>query len=112
MEKGNAVSRRRQPNDWPDLTLKKPDLIAISFGALVPRLRDQLRAYPRIGAVELSRWQMCADAITVLSVRGILPPVVVETARRKLMRAIAKECRRQLLQDARRRRRLSSRLTA
>lgn len=65
----------------------------IVFGAMAPPIIDQLREQ---GAHVLppyaDRWQRFSDAITLLSVQGLLPEKAVHEARKRLVRRIKSEC--------------------
>lgn len=64
----------------------------ILFGALVPSLIDQLtRADCDFYPNKVRALQRDADAITQLSVRGLLSSSEVSKARQRLMKRIAKE---------------------
>lgn len=66
--------------------------VSLTLGAMAPPLTEQLAAqglgYPYKNA---QKWQKCADAITYLSIHGMIPDKVRETARGKLMRMISIE---------------------
>ena len=62
--------------------------LGLTFGAMVPPLREQLAG---VKAGKVAHWQRDADAITRLAVRGLLPDAQVRKCRQKLMNQIAKE---------------------
>ena len=59
--------------------------LSLLFGALCPPLHKQLGVDP----ADVRVWQKDADAITRLSVRGLIPPRVAEQARKRVLRQIA-----------------------
>jgi hypothetical protein len=61
----------------------------IRFGALAPRLSEQLEEQNlKYKAEDIVHFQRDADAIVQLSVRGILPMGQVEKCRQKLVKKI------------------------
>lgn len=71
------------------------DRFDLSFGATSPTLGEQLREYGlKIDPMALSRFQKIADGITLASIHGILTMAETHRARRRLVKAIAKDVRR------------------
>jgi len=62
--------------------------LEISFGALSPALAEQISAYGL--NLDCSQYQRDADAVTRLSVRGILPDGEARKARRRILKAMTK----------------------
>jgi hypothetical protein len=66
-------------------------VLTLQFGALVPRIEEQLNDLGfRLNRPEYAHFQFDADAITRLSVSGLLSDGQVASARRKLVRRIAR----------------------
>jgi hypothetical protein len=64
--------------------------LEITFGAMAPKLRDQIaaagfKAYYK----DVAEWQADADAITRLTVRGLLSDSQIAMCRKRLTRLIA-----------------------
>ncbi|HEY4492547.1 MAG TPA: hypothetical protein VJ521_04280 [Acidobacteriota bacterium] len=66
--------------------------LALKFGAMVESLAIQISRAGMVVRDEeaLARFQKDVDALTRLSVRGMLPGSVVHNARRRLMKRITK----------------------
>lgn len=62
----------------------------IELGAMAPKLQEQLKGN-RISQDNIDLWQMDADAITRLHLRGFISEAVTEAARKKLVSKIQKE---------------------
>lgn len=60
--------------------------IGILFGATSPKLKEQI---PALDDYEGEFLQRCADAITLLSVRGLITERDTHKARQRLMKDIA-----------------------
>lgn len=73
--------------------------LEVRFGALAPRLQDQLKDYP-VSAEDIDGYQKDADAITRLGFHNYLTNSEVKKARRKLGRDILFSVR-EALQKAR-----------
>lgn len=63
--------------------------IGIHFGLLCPLLREQLKDY-NIDEDDLMHFQLDADAIARLKVRGVIPDYMAAKARDRLLAKIAK----------------------
>lgn len=74
----------------------KPTTLAIRFGAMAPTLRAQLLEQKVIGIPYsvLTTFQHDADALTRLSIRGLLPARTVSAARQRLIKRICKQIKR------------------
>lgn len=74
-----------------------PRTLSITFGALAPSLKLQLREqdYEIVPEV-LDSFQKMADAVTLLAVHGVLPPKPVEIARRRLVTRLGRCIRKRL----------------
>lgn len=69
-------------------------ILNLSFGALAPPIREQLRyAKVTIRSRDLAHFQRDADAVTRLVVRGLLSDGIAQKAIRKLMRNILAKAR-------------------
>lgn len=65
--------------------------LSLVFGASAPSIAEQLRRQGLLasdGAVTL--WQRDADAITRLAIRQLLPDAAIRTARKNLLKRVAK----------------------
>ncbi len=63
--------------------------LALIFGALAPKLREQLRdANMKYERADTELWQRDADEITRLSIRGLLSDSVTRETRHKLLKQI------------------------
>lgn len=66
------------------------EVLELDFGALVPSIADQLAAKGMKAARnDLKHWQADANAITRLSIRGLISDSAARAARQKLTRKIA-----------------------
>lgn len=64
--------------------------IAIKYGALAPKLRDQISDAGFMAYYgDVAEWQHDADAIARLMVRGLLKDSEIATARKRLTKIIA-----------------------
>jgi len=64
--------------------------LAIDFGALCPKISEQLRAQKlQAPNPQIEGWQLSADAITRLNINGILPDFQARQARQRLFKKIA-----------------------
>ncbi len=63
-------------------------MLGITFGALSPRIKEQLPAAVKIKLMDLIHIQKDADAIARLSIRGILSDSETRNARRRVMKEI------------------------
>jgi len=61
----------------------------ISFGAISPRLVDQLQGR-KIPDSEIVKIQRVADAVTLLRIQGIITESATHSARKKITKRIAK----------------------
>lgn len=66
------------------------DKLEIWLGGMAPALHEQLSGMP-LSTDEVDLFQRCADAITLLSVQGVLPPSEVAGARRRLTQNVARK---------------------
>ena len=63
--------------------------VALSFGALVPRISEQLSDQKlKAKTNNIIHWQRDADAITRLIIGGLLTDAQARNARRKLLKRI------------------------
>jgi len=62
----------------------------IIFGALAPKLGDQLKGID-VAKTEVIHWQKDADAITRLAIRLLLSDAEIHKARQRLVKSINKE---------------------
>ena len=90
MAKARTVNRKETKPVGPggsDLDLKS---IVIKYGALVPTLPNQFaeQGFDRISSNHISTFQMDADSIVHLQVRGLLNDAEVKNARTKLTKNI------------------------
>lgn len=60
--------------------------LVLHLGALAPRIMEQIQGFDALEAVQ---WQAMADAITLLSVQGLLGDAASRRARSKLADLIA-----------------------
>lgn len=66
--------------------------LAVTFGAMARPIAEQIAAHGLGYPFEKSKkWQKIADAITLLSIHGMISDKVKETARTRLMRMITAE---------------------
>lgn len=70
----------------------KPKTIGLHFGALCDPIKKQLAEQgfgqePKV----LTRWQEAADAVTRLSIMGVLAPSEVHKARQRLVKQVGQE---------------------
>lgn len=60
--------------------------VAITFGAMAPRISEQLESQGCAAkTADMVAWQRDAEAITRLSVRGLISEAAMTSARRKLL---------------------------
>lgn len=65
--------------------------ISIIFGPLAPKLVKQLKSVGvTVPELSVSYWQESADAISRLTVRGLITSSCARSARRKLVKKISK----------------------
>lgn len=74
----------------------RPNTLSITFGAMAPTLRAQLLEQQIIGIPYsvLKTFQHDADALTRLSIRGLLSERTVSAARQRLIKRICKQIKR------------------
>lgn len=68
--------------------------LTLRFGALAPKIKNQLPPGVTIDAGNLEHFQLDADAITRLGVRGLISAVALKAARQKLMNRVVEAARR------------------
>lgn len=63
--------------------------LTLQFGAMAPKLAEQLDGIARLPKSLLSAFQQDADAVTRLAVRGLLPDGETAKARKRLLKRVA-----------------------
>lgn len=72
--------------------------MGLTFGAMADSIEAQLDEQGLGGAKDQgASWQRSTDAITWLSIRGLLSPTHVRQARKRLVREIARAVEKELL---------------
>ena len=89
--KGETMNSAKQTEEEKvqALTKKHGRSIGLNFGALSPKLSEQLKELRFVlEGADLKQFDADADAIVRLHVRGILPDAQVDGARKRLLKKI------------------------
>jgi hypothetical protein len=71
----------------------KKKTLSLHFGAMAPKLAEQIPDDVCVDAGDLLHWQKDADAITRLAIRGVITDSQARAGRQKLVQRIAKAAR-------------------